>query len=138
MRDLEKLAGITESEAHVLDESFEPAAFMASCARSRSRFAWRRAVRERADRRSHRCRKPNLLDQLCRVGVVHPEPGLLTEAPPRPGPVSAVAVTSANARYARDPGAALVSLDDDAVSAFAFTASTSPGLQLHAQKCKPN
>ena len=119
MGDLQKLAGITESEAGIIDECLGSGLHGALCSFPLT-FRVSSSFSRSADHGSHMCGEPDLLDQLSRVRIVDPEAERLAEAPPCPIQRPAIAVAAANARDSRDPGAALVSLDDYAVSAFAF------------------
>lgn len=68
----------------------------------------------------HCCKRtrgePNLLYELCRLGVLDPEPKRPADPLSRLVDRPAIRVTAAEARDARDPGASLVALEDDAVS----------------------
>ena len=119
MGDLEKLAGIPKSKANLLDERFRRSFHDQPCSVPLTpRLAT--SLAGSADRSSHTWREPDLLDQLCRIGIVDPEAERLAKATPCLIKRPAVGVAPANARHARDPGADLVSLEDHAISAFAF------------------
>ena|SRR5215216_2752629 len=119
MGHLEKLPGIPEPKADLLNERFGRG-FHGQLRSVPLTLCLLTGPAGSADRRSHTCRKPDLLDQLCRMSIVDPETKRLAEAPPCLIQRPAVAVAPSNARHPCDPRAARVSLDDDAVSAFPF------------------